>query len=103
MTPIGSVVDWKKGAFPPEFPSRKNRKEPIPHDAERYKSRHKIEVMSGRLKDWRRVAKRYDRSPVVFRSAIALAALVICWLCVLSLGCKTPAEVFTEKTLDQAV
>ena len=41
--------------------------------------------MSGRLKDWRRVAKRYDRSPVVFRCAIALAALVICWLCVLSL------------------
>ena len=39
----------------------------------------------GRLKDWRRVAKRNDRSPVVFRCAIALAALVICWLCVLRL------------------
>ena len=38
--------------------------------------------MFGRLKDWRRVATRYDRCPKVFLSAIALgaAALVIYWL-----------------------
>jgi len=30
--------------------------------------------MFGRLKDWRRVATRYDRCPKVFLSAIALAA-----------------------------
>jgi transposase len=39
-----------------------------------------IEIMFGRLKDWRRVATRYDRCPKVFLSAIALAALVIYWL-----------------------
>jgi len=44
-----------------------------------------IEIMFGRLKDWRRVATRYDRCPKVFLSAIALAATVIFWLCVLSL------------------
>ncbi|REF68449.1 hypothetical protein BDD41_3495 [Paracoccus versutus] len=33
-----------------------------------------------RLKDWRRVATRYDRCPKVFLSAIALAATVIYWL-----------------------
>lgn len=33
----------------------------------------------GRLKDWRRVATRYDRSPKVLLSAIVLAALVIYW------------------------
>ena len=60
--------------------SRKNRKEPIPHDKKLYKERHKVEIMFGRLKDWRRVATRYDRSPTVFLSAIALAALVIFWL-----------------------
>ena len=60
------------------IPSRKNCKDPIPHDAERCKSRHKVEVMFGRLKDWRRVATRYNRSPMVFLSA--LAALVIFWL-----------------------
>jgi transposase len=32
------------------------------------------------LKDWRRIAIRYDRCPKVFLSAIALAATVIFWL-----------------------
>lgn len=42
--------------------------------------------MFGGLKDWRRVATRYDRCPKVFLSAIALAATVIYWLCILNLG-----------------
>tara|TARA_R110002012_G_scaffold237600_1_gene411312 strand:+ start:10 stop:183 length:174 start_codon:yes stop_codon:yes gene_type:complete len=37
-------------------------------------------VMFGRLKDWRRVATRYDRCPKVFLSAIAIAATVMFWL-----------------------
>lgn len=50
------------------------------YDKRRYKRRNRIEIMFGRLKDWRRVATRYDRCPKVFLSAIALAALVIYWL-----------------------
>ena len=46
----------------------------------RYRRRSRIEIMFGRLKDWRRVATRYDRSPKAFFSAIALAAAVIFWL-----------------------
>jgi transposase len=34
----------------------------------------------GRLKDWRRIVMRYDRSAQTFFSAIALAATVIFWL-----------------------
>jgi transposase len=45
----------------------------------RYKSRNR-KIMFGRLKDWRRVATRYDRCPTVFLSAIALAATVLFWL-----------------------
>ena len=45
-----------------------------------YRQRHKIENMFARLKDWRRVATRYDRCPTVFFSAVALAATVIFWL-----------------------
>ena len=33
-----------------------------------------------RLKDWRRVATRYDRCPTVFLPARALAATVLFWL-----------------------
>jgi len=64
----------------PCIPSRKSRKQNIPHDKTRYKLRHKIENMFGRLKDWRRIATRYDRCPELFLSAIALAATVLFWL-----------------------
>jgi transposase len=36
--------------------------------------------MFGRLKDWRRIANRYERCPRVFLYAIALAATVLFWL-----------------------
>ena len=64
----------------PCIPSRNGRKVPIQHDAARYRERHQIENGFARLKDWRRVATRYDRCPVVFLSACALAAVVMFWL-----------------------
>ncbi|OOY10886.1 IS5 family transposase [Thioclava sp. F36-7] len=78
-------VDWFRDAFQDKgiracIPGRKQRKTPIKYDKRRYKRRNRIEIMFGSLKDWRRVATRYDRSPKVFLSAIALAALVIYWL-----------------------
>ncbi|MFK7752849.1 MAG: IS5/IS1182 family transposase, partial [Sedimentitalea sp.] len=39
-----------------------------------------IETLFDWLKDWPRVATQYDRCSKVFLSAIALAALVICWV-----------------------
>ena len=81
----GYDADWFREALvdkgiAPCIPSRKMRKVPIPHDAELYKRRHKIENSLARLKDWRRVATRYDRCPKVFLSACALAAIVMFWL-----------------------
>jgi transposase len=64
----------------PCIPSRAGRKVTIPHDAKLYRQRHKIENMFARLKDWRRIATRYDRCPILFLSACALAATVIYWL-----------------------
>jgi hypothetical protein len=54
--------------------------ETVGHDNRRYKSRNRIEIMFGRLEDWRRVATRYDRCPEVFLSAVALATTVMFWL-----------------------
>ena len=59
------------------IPSKKNRKAPIPHDAALYKQRQRIEVMFGRLKDWRRVGARYDRCAHTFFSAILVAVATI--------------------------
>ncbi len=63
-------------------PRAKATQGPVRYDKRRYKRRNRIEIMFGRLKDWRRVATRYDRCPKVFLSAIAiaLAATVIYWL-----------------------
>ena len=54
--------------------------EQIEHDAILYKNQHKIENMFGRTKDWRRVAKRFDRRADIFLSACALAAIALFWL-----------------------
>jgi len=59
---------------------QRQRKATIKYEKRRYERRNRIEIMFGRLKDWRRVATRYDRCPKVFLSAIALAAVVIYWL-----------------------
>ena len=67
------------------IPGRKQRKTPVKYDKRRYKRRNRIEIMFGQLKDWRRVATRYDRCPKVFLSAIALVATVINWLLILTL------------------
>lgn len=64
----------------PCIPGWKIRNKTVKYDKRRYKSRNRIEIMFGRLKDWRRVATRYDRCRKAFFSAIALAATVIFWL-----------------------
>jgi transposase len=64
----------------PCIPSRRGRKRRIPHDRKLYRQRHRIENMFGRLKDWRRIAMRYDRCAHTFMSAICLAATVLFWI-----------------------
>jgi transposase len=81
----GYDADWFREALKDKgiracIPGRRQRKTTIKYDKRRYKRRNRIEIMFGRLKDWRRVATRYDRCPKVFLSAIALAARVIYWL-----------------------
>ncbi|MEL6220911.1 MAG: IS5 family transposase [Pseudomonadota bacterium] len=81
----GYDADWFREALKNKgiracIPGRKQRKTTVKYHKRRYKRRNRIEIMFGRLKDWRRIATRYDRCPKVFLSAIALAAVVIFWL-----------------------
>ena len=64
----------------PCIPSTRSRRTPLPYDADLYRQRHRIEVMFGRLKDWRRIAMRYDRCAHTFFAAVVLAATVTFWL-----------------------
>ena len=81
----GYDADWFREALQgkgiePCIPPKKNRKRKIEYDPALYKQRHKIENMFGKLKDWRRVATRYDRCAHTFFSAICIAASVIFYL-----------------------
>ncbi len=64
----------------PCIPSTKSRKIALPYDKMLYRQRHRIENAFGRIKDWRRIATRYDRCAHAFFSAICIAATVIFWL-----------------------
>jgi transposase len=76
----GQMSDYKGAALMLPAMPKANRKVAIPHDAVLYKQRHTIENMFGRLKDWRRIHTRYDRSVHTSFSAICIAAAVLFWL-----------------------
>ena len=81
----GYDADWfreglQNKGIKPCIPRRKSRTKPVKYGKRRYKRRNRIEIMFGRLKDWRPVATRYDRCPKLFLSAVALAATVLFWL-----------------------
>ena len=63
----------REGATVPVIPGRRNRKCAIRYDKERYRGRHLIENTFCLLKDFRRVATRYDKLAANFLSGVALA------------------------------
>ncbi len=62
------------------IPSIRRRKSLIPYDVTTYRERNLIERMFGRLKDFRRIATRYDKLARNFLAATLLAAVIIWWL-----------------------
>ena len=61
------------------IPNNPTRKRFHPFDAEAYKRRNIIERALCRLKDWRRIATRYDKLASNFAAAVAIAATIIWW------------------------
>ncbi|WP_148425032.1 IS5 family transposase [Komagataeibacter europaeus] len=62
------------------IPPRKNRKSKPSYNWHLYKKHHLIENMFAKLKDWGRVATRYDRCAHTVMSAIHIAASFIFYL-----------------------
>jgi transposase len=52
----------------------------IPYDREAYRQRNLIERMFARLKDFRRIATRYDKLARNFLAGVLLVAAVTWWL-----------------------
>jgi putative transposase len=55
------------------------RKHLHPFNREAYKRRNLIERLFSRLKDWRRIATRYDKLARNFLATVYLAAAIIGW------------------------
>ena len=69
----------RQGGTKPVIPGRIHRKRKIKHDKRRYRDRWRIEAAFCRLKDFRRIATRYDKLATNFLSTFALAAVVAFW------------------------
>ena len=61
------------------IPSTRTRKHPLPYSRAMYRARHRVENLWCRLKDWRRVATRYDKLARNFLSSALIAATLIYW------------------------
>jgi transposase len=62
------------------IPSTASRKAPIRYDRRAYRQRNRIERMFCRLKDFRRVATRYDKLARNFLAGALIAAALVWWI-----------------------
>ena len=75
-------MEWRLGDIEARgaeavIPSRRNRMAPQEHDREMYKWRHQIKSFFARIKEFRAVATRYDKTDESFAAAIHLVAGVV--------------------------
>ena len=75
----GLRTDLRNSGITPVIPGKRGRKRRIRHDRSRYRERWRVEAMSNRLKDFRRIATRYDNLARNYGSALPLATIVMFW------------------------
>lgn len=73
-------LDLQKAGTTVVIPNKSNRKTPYAFDAQLYKARNVVERMFCRLKDFRRIATRYDKLAQNFLSALCIAAFTAYWI-----------------------
>lgn len=59
------------------IPAKRNRKIHIPHDEEEYKWRHFIENYFSKIKEFRGVNTRYDKTETSYEATWCIAATII--------------------------
>ena len=62
------------------IPPMRHRRIQFACDYRVYAKRNVIERLFCRLKDWRRIATRYDRKILTFLATITIASIVSCWI-----------------------
>lgn len=61
------------------IPPNRTRKILIPYDRDAYRTRNLVERLWCRLKDWRRIATRYDKLAANYLAGVFLAASIAFW------------------------
>jgi putative transposase len=61
----------------PVIPPKANRLDVIHYDKEQYKQRNKVERLFNKIKQFRRVATRYEKLTATFLGFVILALIVI--------------------------
>ena len=61
------------------IPSNPSRARAVPHDPDLYKERHVVECFFAKIKQFRRIATRYEKTATNFLAMIHLAATMV-WL-----------------------
>src|SRR3984957_10803295 len=79
ITRIGWLGFFSHRGTVPVIPNNPTRKRHHPFDETAYRQRNLIERMFCRLKDWRRIATRYDKLAANFAAAVMIAAVIIWW------------------------
>ena len=64
----------------PVIPNRSKRKQPFRFSKRLYKLRWRIEAAFNRLKDFRRIATRYDRLARNYLASVCLVAALVWWI-----------------------
>jgi transposase len=59
------------------IPAKSNRREPVPHDRVKYRWRNQIERLFNKLKNWRRVATRYDKTAESYLGFVSLVSALL--------------------------
>ncbi len=69
----------RENGHEPIVPPKSNRTDPWKYDKEKYKKRNVVERLFRRIKGFRRVCTRYDKTDVMFMAFVRFAFIMI-WL-----------------------
>ena len=72
--------ELKERGTKPVIPNRCNRKRPLSFNKRLYKLRWRVESAFNRLKDFRRIATRYDKLARNYLASVCLAAALVWWI-----------------------
>ena len=72
-------LELNKQSITPVIPGKSNRLQPIEYDKHTYKERNVIERFFCKIKHFRRIATRYDKTSTMFAGALCVVSIIL-WL-----------------------